>query len=50
MVNFLRRDYGNRWKIYDEEALEMFDEAEKSRVVLESVVTEAVISIHGLMM
>ena len=29
MVNFLRRDYGNRWKIYDEEALEMFDEPKK---------------------
>jgi hypothetical protein len=41
MVNFLRRDYGNRWKIYDEEALEMFDEPKKEGClepeVLESV-------------
>ena len=29
MVNFLRQDYANRWKIYDEEALEMFDEPQK---------------------
>ena len=29
MVNSLRQDYGNRWKIYDDEALEMFDEPKK---------------------
>ena len=29
MVNFLRQDYANRWKIYDDEALEMFDEPKK---------------------
>ena len=29
MVNSLRQDYGNRWKIYDDEALEMFDMSKK---------------------
>ena len=29
MVDSLRQDYGNRWKIYDEEALKMFDESKK---------------------
>ena len=29
MVNSLRQDYSNRWKIYDDEALEMFDEPKK---------------------
>ena len=41
MINFLRRDYGNRWKIYDDEALEMFDE-QKKRGYHGSEVTEAV--------
>ena len=29
MVDSLRQDYGNRWKIYDDEALEMFDISKK---------------------
>ena len=41
MVNFLRRDYGNRWKIYDEKALEMFDQLKKQDC-RKSEVTEAV--------
>ena len=41
MVDFLRRDYGNRWKIYDEEALKLFDEVKKQDCP-KSVVTEAV--------
>ena len=29
MIDSLRQDYGNRWKIYDDEALEMFDISKK---------------------
>ena len=34
MIDFLREDYGNRWKIYDDEALEMFDETSRKLNVI----------------
>ena len=41
MVDFLRRDYGNRWKIYDDEALEMFNKS-KNQCYLESEALDTV--------